>query len=46
METPIINAIAALLPSLDVEGLYVIRGVIDKKIRKYERDTPKITKSS
>lgn len=37
VETPIINAITALLPSLDVEGLYVVRGVIDKKIRNAER---------
>ncbi|KAL5255631.1 hypothetical protein ACHWQZ_G011012 [Mnemiopsis leidyi] len=37
VETPIINAITALLPSLDVEGLYVVRGVIDRRIRNAER---------
>ncbi|XP_063674141.1 cilia- and flagella-associated protein 410-like [Bolinopsis microptera] len=40
VETPIINAITALLPSLDVEGLYVVRGVIDRKIRNAERSEP------
>lgn len=45
VETPIINAIAALLPSLDMEGLYVIRGIIDKKLRKFERETPKTPKA-
>ena len=37
VETPIINAITTLLPSLDVEGLYIVRGIIDKRIRRAER---------